>query len=165
MKMKKSGSTRRHSFVHLFAVASTLAATISHSAMAATFGGLDLSRGGIDSLSDASEMAPYRALIGGLVPGATFSGTDTLTESYLSTVDGVFLGGATSINSAITPLTSSEQSALFQFVLGGGSAIIGTDNANQSAGAIDAFNSLLRRLVCTKRATAILIFRATRDIR
>ena len=61
-------------------------------------------------------------------PGTTFQFTNTLTSPFFSSVNAVILGVATSDTSSITPLSASEQSALKSFVLGGGIALMFSDN-------------------------------------
>jgi len=88
-------------------------------------GGFDASRGGFESLAEDSTLAND---ITTAIPGTTFSFSNTLTPSFLAGVNAVILGVATTETSAITPLTSSEQTALHNFVLNGGTALIFSDN-------------------------------------
>jgi hypothetical protein len=88
-------------------------------------GGFDASRGGFESLAEDSTLAND---ITTAIPGTTFLLSNTLTPSYLAGVNAVILGVATTESSAITPLTSSEQTALHNFVLNGGTVVMYTDN-------------------------------------
>jgi len=88
-------------------------------------GGFDASRGGFESLAEDSTLAND---ITTAIPGTTFSFSNTLTPTFLAGVNAVILGVATTETSAITPLTSSEQTALHNFVLNGGTALMYTDN-------------------------------------
>jgi hypothetical protein len=94
-------------------------------------GSFDVPRGGFDSLADAPEQADARAGIQLIRPDATFSSTNTLTGAYLSSVDVFILGGQTGINTAVSPLSAAEQSALVNFVLDGGNLAIFTENEEQ----------------------------------
>lgn len=87
-------------------------------------GGWDLTRGGVYSISQGSQAASLRTTLSAMFPGTSFTGTSTLTPAYLSTVDTVILTTASSDFSAITPLTSSEQTALRNFVLSGHRALL-----------------------------------------
>ena len=90
-------------------------------------GGFDASRGGFESLMSV-EGSTLATDITTEIPGTTFSFSNTLTPSFLAGVNAVILGVATTETSAITPLTSSEQTALHNFVLNGGTALIFSDN-------------------------------------
>jgi hypothetical protein len=105
---------------------------------AVVVGGWDLARGGVESAADAPELAPFRSLIQTLSPGASFTGTNVLTDAYLSTVDLVLLGAQNSNFTHITPLTAAEQTALFNFVIGGGNAVILTEREPQGGPGGDA---------------------------
>ncbi|MBL8761050.1 MAG: hypothetical protein JNL50_07070, partial [Phycisphaerae bacterium] len=78
-------------------------------------------------------------------PGATATGTSTLTDSYLSGVDVLFLTSGkkhTGASNAITALTASERAAVLSFVQSGKGVIVAIDNsdfeaANESI--LDAF--------------------------
>ena len=75
-------------------------------------------------------IAPTQSGVATAFPSATITSTDTLTPSYLSTVDVLIV---TSIRQPATvafpvTLSAAEQSALFDFVSNGGSALIFTEN-------------------------------------
>lgn len=91
---------------------------------AAVVGGWDLTRGGQYSLSAGSNTAPIRSALSGLFPGTTFTGSSTLTAGYLGGVDLLVVTSAFSDSTPITPLSAGEQSALMNFVLAGGNALI-----------------------------------------
>jgi hypothetical protein len=90
-------------------------------------GGFDPSRGGFTSLASGDNSTLVND-IKTAIPGTTFSFSNTLTPTFLAGVNAVILGVATTETSAITPLTSSEQTALHNFVLNGGTALLYTDN-------------------------------------
>ena len=112
------------------ALAAMIAAVTCHSAHATgvVVGGFDAARGGFESLASGEDSALAND-ISTAYPGTTFDFTGTLTPSFLSGVQVVILGVATTDESAVTPLSSSEQSALLNFVLGGGTALIFADNS------------------------------------
>jgi hypothetical protein len=91
-------------------------------------GGFDASRGGFESLVPGEDGALANDITQAF-PGTTFSFSNTLTPNFLAGVNAVILGVATTDFSAITPLTFSEQTALHNFVLDGGTALIFTDNS------------------------------------
>jgi hypothetical protein len=97
-------------------------------------GGFDAARGGIASLAPGEDSALAADIVSAF-PGTTFQFTNTLTSSFLSGVNAVILSVATSNTTAITPLSSSEQSALQSFVLGGGIALMFSDNSTFNANA------------------------------
>jgi len=106
-------------------------------------GGFDFTRGGFESIADSSSMSDLRTAIQNQFPGTTFSSSDTLTASYLDTVEVLMLGVATGNFSAITPLTTAEQTALLDFVDAGGEAIIFTDNDSFDPNNADNANNSL----------------------
>jgi hypothetical protein len=91
-------------------------------------GGFDPSRGGFESLASGDNSTLVNDITKA-IPGTTFSFSNTLTPSFLAGVNAVILGVGTSHTSAVTPLTSSEQTALHNFVLNGGTALMYTDNS------------------------------------
>jgi PEP-CTERM motif len=105
-------------------------------------GGFDAARGGFESLAPGEDSALAND-ISSAYPGTTFSFTSTLTPAFLSGVQVVILGVATTDFSAITPLSASEQSALGNFVLGGGTALIFADNSTFASNAPAANASLV----------------------
>ncbi len=124
--------------VFLAAATATLTLSIRQAHAEFVVGSWDLSRGGFDSLADAPEQAVQRALIQSYRSDAVFTSTDILTASYLSTVDSFDLGGQTDVNGVITPLTSAEQTALFDFVSNGGTLLVATDNGDLQGAVGDA---------------------------
>ena len=115
-------------------------------------GGFSLARGGIESLASGGDTA-LAADIQAAIPGTTFSFSDTLTPAFLGAVNAVILGDATTNTSAIAPLTASEQTALLNFVLGGGTAVIFTDNSTFSANAPTVNASMLSPFGVTASGT------------
>ena len=95
-------------------------------------GGFDFDRGGEESLIP-SENATLSAEISSAFPGATFQFTSELTPQFFSGIQVAIFGVATAPRSSVNPLTTSEQSALLNFVLGGGTALIFADNTGYSA--------------------------------
>jgi hypothetical protein len=65
-------------------------------------------------------------------PGSSFIGTQTLTPSFLSTIDVLIINSASDFTSG-TFLSASEQSAVLNFILAGNGAIIVPDGAVSSA--------------------------------
>jgi hypothetical protein len=126
------------------AFAALFAAAAFNSAYAGgvVVGGFDAARGGFESLAPGEDSALANDITSAY-PGTTFTFTSTLTPTFLSGVQVVILGVATTDFSAITPLSSSEQSALGNFVLGGGTALIFADNSTFASNAPAANASLL----------------------
>ncbi len=106
-------------------------------------GGFDSSRDEYTSLAESSSTSGLRAAIEAQFPGASFTAADTLTAAYLATVDDVFLSSVTGNSSAASPLTAAEQTALYHFVLSGGTALVFVDNDTYSAAGSTVNNSLL----------------------
>jgi hypothetical protein len=65
-----------------------------------------------------------------LHPEVTYSSTSTLTSAYLSTVNTMVIGDGFDVSHTISALSPAEQSALFQFVSGGGNLLVLTENSN-----------------------------------
>jgi len=103
---------------------------------ASVVGGFDAARGGQDSFS--SSFGFLIPIIQSAFPGTTFSETSTLNPTFLSNVDVLFLGsvksGAGGSQMAVNPLSGAEQTAMVNFVLGGGSALLFVDNSDFAAG-------------------------------
>ena len=97
-------------------------------------GGFDPSRGGFESLASGDNSTLVNDITKA-IPGTTFSFSNTLTPSFLAGVNAVILGVGTTESTGVTPLTSSEQMALHNFVLNGGTALIYTDNDSFDANA------------------------------
>jgi hypothetical protein len=119
-----------------------VALTISPSleASSLTVGGFNAARGGEGSIATN---AGLQSLILSQFPGTTFSSTALLTSSYLSTVSDLIISVATTDDSAITPLSVAEQTALVDFVEAGGTALLFTDNSTFAATAPTVNNSFL----------------------
>lgn len=112
----------------LFVTVLSIIATAPFLAAAQVIGGFDTSRGGIFSVASGSENAVLRANILAEYPAAQFTETTLLNANYLSGVDVLIVGSANTQSSGIAPLSAAEQSALSQYVQGGGAAVILTDN-------------------------------------
>ena len=117
-------------------------------------GGFDSTRGGFESLAPGEDSTLAND-IAAAFPGTTFSFSNTLTPSFLNGLNVVILGVATTDSSAITPLTSSEQTALQNFVLDGGTALIFTDNSTFDPNAPAANASLLTPFGLTATGTLV----------
>jgi hypothetical protein len=111
-----------------------LVALLIHStlALAINVGGFDLGRGGPYSISDGSYTADIRTVLSNMFAGTTFSGSGTLTPAYLSNVDLLIVTTAYSNSQEISPLSPAEQTALYDYVLGGGNALILGERADFS---------------------------------
>jgi hypothetical protein len=96
-------------------------------------GTFDFTRGGLAGFADNPAQAPTRALLQSNFPGLTFAGSSTLTPGFFAGVNLAFLTSAFSNSVAVAPLSAAEQTALLNFVLAGGNAIISIDNFNQSS--------------------------------
>ena len=103
-------------------------------------GGFDVARGGAESITTD---APLQSAISAAFPGATFSGTSTLTPGYLASINGLIIGVGTGNTTATAPLSSAEQAALVNFVKGGGNALLFTDNDTFAASAPTVNNSFV----------------------
>ncbi len=91
-------------------------------------GAFNGSRGGEFSLSNGASAAGMRSLIQSKFPMATISGASTLTAGFLANVDVVWLNSVFNNTTATSPLSGAEQTALLNFVNGGGRAIIFGEN-------------------------------------
>lgn len=110
---------------------------------AAVIGGFNDARGGTFAIASGSALQTVRASILDKFPGTTFSGSGTITSTYLAGVDVLFLSSARAGNSAIAPLSADEKSALRAFVEQGGTAILLVDNDTFAGAASDAANESL----------------------
>jgi hypothetical protein len=115
-------------------------------------GGFDAARGGIASLAPGENSALAADIVSAF-PGTTFQFTNTLTSSFFSSVNAVILGAGTSDTSSITPLSASEQAALKSFVLGGGIALMFSDNDTFAPNAPAANANFLAPFAVTATAT------------
>jgi hypothetical protein len=140
--------------LHSLAISGLLLVTAAGSANAAgpVVAGFDATRGGFESLAPGEDTG-LADDISAAFPGTTFTFSNTLTSSFLSGANVAILGVATTDHSAINPLSSSEQSALYNFVLGGGTALIFADNSTFDANAPAANASLLSPFGVTITAT------------
>jgi autotransporter-associated beta strand protein len=110
------------------------------SAKATVIGGFDSSRGGSFSLATGTFEAQARTDLASSFPSYTISSSPTLTPSYLATVNDVFIASPNTGSSTSNALSSSEQSALLNYVLAGGGAIIAVDNNTFAGAGTDAVN-------------------------
>jgi hypothetical protein len=104
-------------------------------AEAVIIGGFDGTRGGLGSLRDGTGTTSVEELRLSILlahPDVAITATDTLTSSYMDSVDIVFLTVWYTPQIALPALSLDEQSALQQFVLDGGCALIFVDNSDLS---------------------------------
>jgi hypothetical protein len=112
----------------LFAVAaacvfSSIAATTCSAVVVGVF---DASRAGEANLATGSFATQVRASTLSHFSGTTFATTPTLTSAFLSGVN-VAIIASPKTSGGITPLSASEQTALLNFVKGGGTALLLAD--------------------------------------
>ena len=91
-------------------------------------GGFDTSRSGDASFSSGSRFSLARAGILNNFSATSFTGFSTLTISNLMTVDVLVIGVATTTTTDVPPLSTNEQTAMYEFVKNGGTAVLFTDN-------------------------------------
>jgi hypothetical protein len=104
------------------------------------FGGFDLGRGGVMSLTDGSFTIQLRSELSAEFSGVSLAATSTLTDSFLTGLDVLFISSAKGNTSVTTPLTAAEQTALLNYVLAGGQAIIVVDNNTFGGPTTDSVN-------------------------
>ncbi len=73
-------------------------------------------------------MTSFRANITSNFPAATFQSTNTLTSNFLNSIGLVVITAVSGSTTEITPLSAAEQTALTNFVSGGGAALLFADN-------------------------------------
>ncbi len=115
---------------NLFLVAAVLLGPACDADAALSIGGWNSTRAGtVYNVFDGSGYVGLRSSLSTSFPSATFSGTALLTSGYLSGINLLIIqsifGGS---NSPISALTAAEQTALFDFVKNGGTAIIASEN-------------------------------------
>ena len=117
-------------FSFLLGVTTIFGTTTGSIAAGIVFGGFDFSRSNTSSMTAGTNYTDLRTDITSTFPGSSFTSSPTLTTSYLSTVNVLLInsGGQTGSFSVGTALTAAEQSALTNFILSGGAAIILVDN-------------------------------------
>jgi hypothetical protein len=123
-----------------FAVAIVL--SLASSAQAGpVIGVLSASRQGGMNLIDNAGATQLRQAILSAYPSVVFQVVDPLTPAGLAGCDTVLVAVANSGNSAINPLSGTEQAALRAFVDSGGGAVLFTDNDSFSGGASTPANN------------------------
>jgi len=120
-------------FLALFASVSSA----THGA-AIIVGSFSTVRAGNSSVAQGPATQDLRNSLVGAFPGSTFVGVDTLTSASLSTLNLVIVGSPTFNPPAIT-LSSSEQTALLNFIRAGHGAIIYVDNQDFAGGPNESF--------------------------
>ncbi|MFO0835377.1 MAG: hypothetical protein U0638_10420 [Phycisphaerales bacterium] len=120
----------------LVALASACACGVAAAGVPPVIGGFNSTRGGAMSLAGGSDVMLLSSSVQIAFPGATVTGTGTLTDSYLAGVDVVFLASGkkhTGASNAISALSASERTSLLNFVKSGKGAIIAIDNSDFEA--------------------------------
>ena len=104
--------------------------TFATASAAVSIGAWNSTRAGaIQNIFDGTAYTALRSSLSTNFPGSTLSGTATLTNGYLSGVNLLIIQSSVDgANIPISVLSAGEQTALFDFVKNGGSAIIATDN-------------------------------------
>jgi len=108
-----------------FCLCTMVTSVASHGA-ALVVGGFSTTRVGDSSLSVGPFAEELRSAIQTDYPGTTFVGVDTLSANSLSNLDYLIVGAPTFTSPVF--LSSAEQTALHNYVLGGGAALIFIDN-------------------------------------
>jgi hypothetical protein len=102
--------------------AATLVA--SHAQAGLTVGTFNYVRNGLANFENGVLSTQARASLLANFPGSSITATDTLTPEFLSGIDVLFLVSAQYDGVGITPLSAAEKTAVYNFVLGGGGAIM-----------------------------------------
>jgi hypothetical protein len=105
-------------------LALTVFALVANEATAAIIGTFDSTRAGDANIINGGLTSELRASLNANFPGYSILGTGTLTNAFLSGVDTLFLQSAYDAVTPISPLSSTEQQALLDFVTQGKSAFI-----------------------------------------
>lgn len=95
----------------------------SSSASALVIGTFDSSRTGIANLDTGLFSTQSRNSLDANYPGLTFSSAPTLTPTFLAGID-ILVIHPVNFPGAISPLVADERSALFEYVAGGGNALL-----------------------------------------
>jgi hypothetical protein len=95
-------------------------------------GGFDTNRSGNASFPSGASFAQARSAVATNLPNTVFTSFSTLDPTNLVGLDVVVIGVGTDPLSVTTPLSTSEQAALLQFVKRGGAAVLFTDNDSAS---------------------------------
>lgn len=106
-------------------------------------GGFDSGRAGGYGLTSGGALTSFRSDFASMLPNARLAASDTITEAFLAGIDVALLASPTSNGSAVSPLTAGEQTALRNFVLNGGGAVILVDNDSFTPVAPEVNNSFL----------------------
>ncbi|HQR08987.1 MAG TPA: PEP-CTERM sorting domain-containing protein [Gemmatales bacterium] len=102
--------------------------TSQHSHAQMVIGSFDATRGGIYNTETGSQTTNFRTQVATNFPGTTYSSTSTLTPAFLSGINVLAISAVFSGTTGISPLSSSEQTALLNFIQAGGRALLFTDN-------------------------------------
>jgi len=139
----------QHSFLRSILAASVACLAVGGLASADSLvvGGFNATRGGVSAIAGGSVLTQLRSSITAAFPGTTFTGTATLTEEYLGTIDILFIASATGGVSAISPLSAAEIAATRQFIERGGTAVLVMDNDTFAGGSTDLANESLGDIV------------------
>ena len=98
-------------------------------------GGFDVGRSGHISFPSGDYFSQARASVNASLGPVEFHSFPTLTFSNLEPLDVLVLAPGTTHSSAAPPLSPSEQTALRDYVLSGGGAVILADNYSYATGA------------------------------
>ena len=93
-------------------------------------GTFDEARGGQGSLLSAAATVEQQAVLANY-PCAIITASPSLTSAFLSGVDVLWLSVVFDGFTAISPLSTAEQSALSDYITAGGGALLFTDNNSQ----------------------------------
>ena len=119
-------------------------------------GAFNYARGGEFSLSNGANAAAVRTSIQTNFPGASFTGTSTLTSAFLSGINVLWLNSVSSNSSATLPLNAAEQVALLNFVnAGGGVMIFGENEAYDDESLLDPFGATTSGILTDLQAGTI----------
>lgn len=124
-----------------FTVVAALSA-LAITGQAQVIGTFDAARGGIASLTGASTSTLQNAITSNIA-GTSFVDSNIIDAAFLATIDILMISSADGGTSAITPLSSDEQTALGTWVNNGGKALLFVDNNTFAADAELANESLL----------------------
>jgi hypothetical protein len=110
-----------------------------------TIGAFDRTRIGDLNLVDGRDSGVFRQRLLQALPGASMVGISTLTSESLRGLDLVVLGVSTASYgpSGVTTISPEEQQALWEFVRGGGGAVLFTDNDSHAGDNTDPANESL----------------------
>jgi hypothetical protein len=124
-----------------------------------TIGGFNAIRANISSLPEGAAFEEARSSLAAHYPQVTYTAVTTLTQPALADVDILVLSPTYDGFIPMTPLTTAEQTALLDYVTGGGCAILLPDNqdfaaANESL--IDPFGMDITGMIWSWSTVSVL---------